>query len=240
MYEKSSAHRSTFKTNLSRSAVRRSRAAMLVAGTSALAYGILRKDGLRWPMLLGGAALVGTASAKAFPREMSCEVSCTINRPASEIYSYLHDSHNWIDQLVSEKQKNQKSSVTLTGEQPDQSLSWQAGDGRRYDVILRFQPAPGNRGTEVHAHVRTPSTTSLIAELFQSAGGQSLEQRTRESLRRAKQLLEAGEIATTDGQPHGTRGFKGKMQRAMLRENATEKRPQQTTAPNRDQELAAS
>lgn len=194
-------------------------------------------------MLLGGMALVGTASAKAVRREMSCEVSCTINRPAGEIYSFLRDSQNWIDQFAAERRGNQSATsapLTLTGEQPDQSLSWQAGDGHRYDVILRFQPAPGNRGTEVHAHVRTPSTTRLIGELFQSAGGQSLEQRTRESLRRVKQLLEAGEIATTDGQPHGARGFKGKMQRAMLRENATEKRPQQSTGPNRDQELAAS
>jgi uncharacterized membrane protein len=216
---------------------------MLVAGTSAIAYGVLRKDGLRWPMLLGGAALVGTASAKSVPREMSCEVSCTINCPASEIYSFLRDSHNWIDQFAADNRGNQSAtsaSLTLTGEQPDQSLNWKSGDGRRYDVILRFQPAPGNRGTEVHAHVRMPSATRLIAELFHSAAGQSLEQRTRESLRHAKQLLEAGEIATTDGQPHGTRGFKGKMQRAMLRENAAEKRPQQGTGPNRDQELAAS
>lgn len=192
-------------------------------------------------MLLGGAVVVGTASAKAVPREMSCEVSCTINRPAGEIYSFLRDSHNWIDQFAADGNQGATSaSLTLTGEQRDQSLSWQAGDGHRYDVILRFQPAPGNRGTEVHAHVRTPSTTRLIGELFQSAGGQSLEQRTRESLRRVKQLLEAGEIATTDGQPHGARGFKAKMQRALLRENATEKRPQQSTSSNRDQELAAS
>ena len=33
------------------------------------------------------------------------------------------------------------------------------------------------------------------------------EQQVREDLRRFKELMEAGEIPTTDGQPHGTRSL---------------------------------
>jgi len=35
--------------------------------------------------------------------------------------------------------------------------------------------------------------------------GEEPEQQIREDLRRFKELMEAGEIATTDGQPHGRR-----------------------------------
>jgi uncharacterized membrane protein len=37
----------------------------------------------------------------------------------------------------------------------------------------------------------------------------SAQQEVREDLRRFKELMETGEVATTDGQPHGTRSLIG-------------------------------
>ena len=44
----------------------------------------------------------------------------------------------------------------------------------------------------------------------------------RESLRHLKQLIEAGEIPTTAGQPVGNRGMRGAAQRVLYREGPTE------------------
>jgi hypothetical protein len=55
-------------------------------------------------------------------------------------------------------------------------------------VELLYRPPAGRLG-------------AAFAMLF----GEEPEQQIREDLRRFKELMEAGEIATTDGQPHGRR-----------------------------------
>jgi uncharacterized membrane protein len=71
---------------------------------------------------------------------------------------------------------------------------------------VRFRPAPGGRGTEVRLDIEydPPGAATLrlavgrsIARLF----GSATEYVVEEDLRRLKQLLEAGETATTRGQP---------------------------------------
>ena len=53
-------------------------------------------------------------------------------------------------------------------------------------------PAPGDKGTELAARLQGNVTESDIEEL-------------RAALRRAKQLLEVGEVLRVDPQPHGRR-----------------------------------
>lgn len=227
----------TFAQHL-QSSSHRNRVAMLLAGASALAYGIFRKDRLKWPMLLGGSMLVGGAASKAIPSESSCEVSFTFNRPVGEIYSYLQGSSNWLTQGSS---ASPSPHTKLTDQQTDRSLTWrQVRNNGVCDIFLRFQPAPANRGTEVHARLHARSSQTLVTELFRTTTGQSVEQQLREGLRRAKQLLEAGEIATIEGQPHGARGLKGKAERLMMREDSMQKRSQQNVTDTGNQELAAS
>ena len=65
--------------------------------------------------------------------------------------------------------------------------------------------APGGRGTIVRVQLHyTPLGGELgatVAALF----GESPQQQVREDLRRFKQYVEAGEVATIDGQPAGRR-----------------------------------
>jgi hypothetical protein len=67
-----------------------------------------------------------------------------------------------------------------------------------------------------------------------------MEQWGRESLRALKQLMEAGEVPTTDGQPHGARGAKGKVERLFFRESSDERKRQARAAQLPNQQLAAS
>jgi hypothetical protein len=59
-------------------------------------------------------------------------------------------------------------------------------------VEVRTTPAPGDRGTELAARFREPVGEEEIGEL-------------RSALRKAKQLVEVGELLRVDPQPHGHR-----------------------------------
>jgi uncharacterized membrane protein len=68
---------------------------------------------------------------------------------------------------------------------------------------VRFRPAPGGRGTEVRLGVEYDPPGSAIGHSIAILFGSATEYRVEEDLRRLKQLLEAGETATTRGQPQG-------------------------------------
>ncbi|MET0929801.1 MAG: hypothetical protein ABWX74_09790 [Aeromicrobium sp.] len=72
--------------------------------------------------------------------------------------------------------------------------------GERIEV--RVGPAPGTRGTELAARLRDrPSSGSTTGRL----AGADPQSELRSALRRAKQLLEVGEVLAVDPTPHGDR-----------------------------------
>jgi hypothetical protein len=62
-----------------------------------------------------------------------------------------------------------------------------------------------------------------LAEAIATVVGRAPEQLGQQNLHRFKQLMEAGEIITVDGQPHGKRGAKGTMLQVLLREPEVER-----------------
>jgi uncharacterized membrane protein len=84
-------------------------------------------------------------------------------------------------------------------------IAWRSLDNADVDNAgsVRFVDAPAGRGTEVRVVLDyippAGKVGSLIAKLF-------LEEpniQVREDLRAFKQLMEAGEVPTTEGQPKG-------------------------------------
>jgi hypothetical protein len=71
------------------------------------------------------------------------------------------------------------------------------------DVIeTRVRPAPDGKGTELAARLRDPvSSGSTLGRLR----GSDPEGDLRSALRRAKQLIEVGEVLAVDPAPHGRR-----------------------------------
>ncbi len=69
---------------------------------------------------------------------------------------------------------------------------------------IRFQPAPGDRGTEIQVDLEQPTFAGPIGEKVQRVVGTNPEQHADEDLRRFKQVLETGEIVRSDGSPGGT------------------------------------
>jgi uncharacterized protein (DUF1778 family) len=74
-------------------------------------------------------------------------------------------------------------------------------------IEIRVTPAPGDKGTELAARFRDQATEDDIGEL-------------RSALRRAKQVLEVGEVLRVDPVPHGER--KPTPQGALLEKAAAE------------------
>jgi uncharacterized membrane protein len=103
----------------------------------------------------------------------------------------------------------------VTGEVPGERISWRSvdGGGLYHAGVVRFERATGNRGTLVSTsvHFRVPGGPAGVglAKLL----GANPRSEVREDLRRFKQLLEAGEIPTTRGQPSGRRSLLGRMTR---------------------------
>jgi len=91
-------------------------------------------------------------------------------------------------------------------ERENEFISWASVEGADIDNsgFVRFKKAPGDRGTEVKVVMEYAppggAVTSAIAKLF----GEEPEQQIGDELRRFKMLMEAGEIATTEGQPKGS------------------------------------
>ena len=156
-----------------------------------------------------------TVSKQTHPDgELFAEV-ITINRPASELYEFWRRFENLskvLENVIAiEAIDAQRSRWTVkapagrevswetvvTQDVPGQSITWQSAEGA--DVAnsgrIEFRDA-GSRGTVVRATIayQAPGGTmgKLIAKLFQ----REPRIQTRRDLRRFKQLMETGEVAT--------------------------------------------
>jgi uncharacterized membrane protein len=70
---------------------------------------------------------------------------------------------------------------------------------------VRFERAPGGRGTVIRVRMSYRPFGHRLGALMAKIFGDEPDRRIEADLRRVKQLLETGEIATTAGQPSGTR-----------------------------------
>lgn len=75
------------------------------------------------------------------------------------------------------------------------------------DVELRL--APGGRGTEVRATLRPQAAGGITARPLTRVAAGLPDQRLREALRQARQLLETGEVLRVEQQPSVRGGLTG-------------------------------
>ncbi|WP_025745722.1 SRPBCC family protein [Kallotenue papyrolyticum] len=164
------------------------------------------------------------------PRQLRVEQAVTIERPADELYRVWRDFEQlprFMRHLESVVVLDERRSRWTARAPGGTSVSWEAeivedrpGELIRWRSLpdaaienqgeVRFAPATGGRGSVVRVTLdyRPPAGApgALIASLF----GEEPGRQVRDDLRRFKQLIETGEIATTAGQPHGPRSLLGK------------------------------
>lgn len=151
------------------------------------------------------------------------EKTVTINRPAAELYSFWRQLDNlphFMRHIKSVQVQDEQHShwvvnapldqsvewdAVIVSDQPNSLIAWTSTDDApvNHSGFVRFQPATGDRGTEVKVvmEYELPGGTmaAAIAKLF----GEEPEQQIGDDLSRFKQLMETGEIATTEGQSKG-------------------------------------
>jgi len=101
----------------------------------------------------------------------------------------------------------------IVDDQPDRRIGWRTLPESQvvHEGLVSFEPTVGGRGTIVRVDMlyRPPAGRlgAQIARLF----GEEPSTQVNEDLRRLKQLLETGEVATTLGQPSGKRSLLGRL-----------------------------
>ncbi|HZW22586.1 SRPBCC family protein [Noviherbaspirillum sp.] len=166
--------------------------------------------------------------------EVLLEKSITVNRPPEECYRFWHDftsfprfmKHLESVELTGNNRMHWKakgpagSSVEwdaeLVADEPGRHLAWRSLEGSQVDNegVVRFEPAPGGRGTILRVLMRYRPPGGLAGAMVAMMFGEEPSQQIDEDLRRFKWLIETGEIPTTVGQASGERGA---VTRALLK-----------------------
>jgi len=155
--------------------------------------------------------------------DVSAEAAATIARTADEVYAFVRNLANAPRYLAFiqsvEETDGGRSRWTarrpggelfeweaeILEDVPGRLLVWRSEPGApvHHTGALRLQPAPGDRGTEVRLDVELETPGAPLARAVARLFGSAEEYAVEEDLRRLKQVLEAGETATTRGQPQG-------------------------------------
>ena len=157
--------------------------------------------------------------------------SLTINRSPEACYRFWRDFENFpsfmqhvdevrlLDATRSRWRVHAPSgrqfawNTEIVSDVPAQQLGWHTLPDAEIEHagVVRFAPGTGGRGTRIEIDLSYRAALGKdgapLGQLFDEAPSQQVDQ----DLRRFKQLIETGEIATTRGQPAGRRRLRGRL-----------------------------
>jgi uncharacterized membrane protein len=163
--------------------------------------------------------------------EAFVEHSLVVNKPPQECYAYWRDLANlprfmrmvhsitvqddrrshWVVRTPAGGKLEWDSEITT--DRPGERITWHSTEGSSitHAGSVRFEPAPGGRGCIVRVlmHYRPPMGRASVG--LMKLLGRDPSSETLEDLRRFKQVIETGEIPTTEGQPSGRRSWLGRL-----------------------------
>jgi uncharacterized membrane protein len=197
---------------------------MALAGAGLAYRGVTGMDAVERLVDAKSAAQPGQFPAtESIPVDHTRTAATTINRDREPVYEFWRDPanltllHGPIEGITVTDDGRQRwrlagaagpaleLDMRSAEDVPFERLAWESvGDGPipmsggPVRIQVAFADAPRDSGTEVRLSLRLPGgpISGGLERLF----GPALEVQLRESLRRARQLLEVGEIATTEGQ----------------------------------------
>ena len=164
-----------------------------------------------------------TRERLAGSRGVRVEEAVSVNRPAAELYEFwrrFDQLPRFMDHLVSVTCIDERLSHWVAKPPAGRSVEWDAeiindvkGELIAWRTLagaavasagsVRFKPAPGGRRTEVRVHLQYDPPAGKAGATVASLLGYDTSETIREDLKRFKQLMEAGELPTTLGQPRG-------------------------------------
>jgi uncharacterized membrane protein len=167
-----------------------------------------------------------TRQARGTTGGVEIEQSVTVNRPCEKVYEawrrlerlpevfeHLESVHestdgrsHWV--AVGPFGTRVEWDSELTEDRPAERIAWRSlpGSAIENDGAVSFLPAPAGRGTELRVRIAyRPLAGQVLAPVLRKLSNAQVH----EDLRRFKQWIEAGEVPTTDGQPHARKRAKG-------------------------------
>jgi uncharacterized membrane protein len=183
-----------------------------VAVAAAAVLGVAMLD------LLSSRQMSGRRGAlRALPRKRVIEVkkTITVNRPQEEVFAFWHDfqnfprfmSHLEAVEITGQGRSHWKAKAPagrtvewdaiILDDQPNSRIAWEtvAGSGIDHTGTVRFQPAPGERGTEVRVELRYAPPAGRLGSTLAKLFGEEPEKQIQADLRAFKSVMETGEIA---------------------------------------------
>jgi uncharacterized membrane protein len=157
----------------------------------------------------------------------------TVNKPVQEVYAFwkdfenlprfmtnleyvevmdtagTHEHSHWVAKGPLDRSVEWFAEVY--DENPNERIAWRSLPGSDIQIHgeVRFKPVPGGRGTEVQVSYEYEPPGGSMSVAVSKMLGRDPNMQTLEDLRRFKQIMEAGEIATVEGQPSGRRDRDG-------------------------------
>jgi uncharacterized membrane protein len=207
--------------------------AAAVAGVALLRRGASGHCALKEKMGLGRA---GSAEPHDyFDHGVHVEESVTIQAPRAQVYAFWRDFQNlarFMQNVKSVEVLDERRShwvvqgpagevewdAEIINEEPDRLISWKSLPGAEVNNTgtVQFREAPGGRGTEVRVVLEYLPPAGKVGLAIAKVLGKTPGSEVREDLRRLRQLIETGEVPSTDGQPRGPGGMKGRLQTAAV------------------------
>jgi len=166
---------------------------------------------------------LGRSVSIPYQQGIRVDKSITIDKPREQVYTFWRNLENLpqfmrhVHSLTSLDHK--RSHWILQGpagriveweaeiihDQPNEWIGWRSIAGSDVDSAgsVHFKPAPGGRGTQVFLELQYIPPGGLFGAALAMLMGENPADQIQEDLRRFKQLIETGEISTTEGQPDG-------------------------------------
>lgn len=159
-------------------------------------------------------------------QEVHVQRSISVDRPVEELFQFWRNLENlprFMRHLRSVTKTSDRYShwvarapigtsvewdAEILEEEPNRYIIWRSLPGAMVPNTgsVMFRPASQyHGGTEIYVAIDFDSPGGKLGAKLATIFGENPEQQIREDLRRFKQLMEAGEIPTTEGQPHGRR-----------------------------------
>ena len=175
-----------------------------------------------------GKRLDATESSEALAIAVTQTV--TINSTPDELYHFWKNLENlplFMEHLESVAEVNDRVShwvakapagtsvewdAEIVDDQPDRSIGWRTLPDSQvtHEGMVSFEPASGGRGTIVRVEMLYVPPAGKVGVWIARMFGEEPALQVADDLRRLKQLLETGEVATTLGQPSGKRSMFGR------------------------------
>ena len=201
--------------------------ASYIGGGALTAFGISRRSFAGAAMAAAGGYLIYRAATgqNRGPKQVHVQRSFTIMKPVAEVYSYWRNFQN-LPNIMTHLESvrvidNRRSHWVACGpmslkvewdaeiidERQNEFIVWRSVEGADIENrgSVQFFSTLNGEATELSVAMDYAPPAGIVGAKFAQLFGRNPEQQVREDLRAFKAQMEAGEIPTIEGQPHGSR-----------------------------------